>query len=94
MREEVRDRYGNVIYLTDERWRHIVKAHPQLNSKRAVVLSVIRSGKRRRDPGLSDKYFYTKPFAFPSRFKVIEVVVFYSWQNNQPNNFVITAYPK
>jgi hypothetical protein len=38
MREEVADRYGNVIYLTDERWQHIVKNHFKLNGHRAEVL--------------------------------------------------------
>jgi hypothetical protein len=38
MREEVTDRYGNVIYLADERWKHIVAGHGKLNGHRAEIL--------------------------------------------------------
>ena len=34
----VRDRYGNQIELTDERWRHIVIYHPELEEFREDVL--------------------------------------------------------
>jgi hypothetical protein len=94
MREEVTDRYGNVIYLTDERWQHIVKNHFKLNGHRAEVLSTVRSGKRKQDPKFLDKYYYTKSFHHTGkRFNKLEVVVVCRWQLNKPNNFIFTAYP-
>ena len=94
MREEVQDRYGNTIYVTDERWQHIFTSHHQLRGRRHEILSTIRSGKRSRDPSLLDKFYYAKPFLFKGRLKLIEVVVLFRWRNNQPNNFVLTAYPR
>jgi hypothetical protein len=94
MRDEVQDRFGNTIYLTDERWNHIVKSHHQLKGRRAEVLSTIRSGKRRQDPAVLDKFYYKKSVRFLGRFSAIEVVVLFRQQKDQPNNFVVTAYPK
>ncbi|NUO84101.1 hypothetical protein HUU05_28845 [candidate division KSB1 bacterium] len=59
MREEVQDRYGNTIYITDERWQHIFTNHHQLRGRRHEILSTVRSGKRSRDPLLFDKFYYT-----------------------------------
>jgi hypothetical protein len=95
MREEVTDRYGNVIYLTDERWQHIVERHPELAKCRAEVLSTIRSGDRRQSPYYPDTFHYRKTFRhFKGWFKKIEVVVAFHWQIDKPNNFVVTAYPQ
>jgi len=34
MREEVIDKLGNAVYLTDERWQHIVSEHSKLRGFR------------------------------------------------------------
>lgn len=95
MREIIQDRYGNSIYLTEERWKHIVKYHPQLISYRDEVLRTVRSGKRRQDLLWPDKfYYYRRPAkSLGGRFTSIEVVVLFRWRNGHPNNFVVTAYP-
>ena len=96
MREEVQDQYGNAVYLTDERWRHIIKGHRLLDGHRAEVLSTVRSGMRKQDQLLLGKFYYTKSFPglFRGRFTGIKVVVRFRLQNGQPNNFIVTAYPK
>jgi hypothetical protein len=94
MREEVIDRFGNVIYLADERWQHIIKRHRELDGYRKEVLSTIRSGKRRQDPLHTDKFYYYKNFShLGGQLKGIEVVVLFRWKVGKPNNFVLTAYP-
>jgi hypothetical protein len=93
VREDVQDQYGNTIYLTDERWRHIIRRHHQLDGHRDEVLSTVRSGHRKQDPLLLYKFYYTKAFPNLGRFREIEVVVVFRWKNNQPNNFIVTAYP-
>jgi hypothetical protein len=94
MREEVTDRYGNVIYLTDERWHHIVERHHEFDGHRAEILSTVRSGNRSRDPLRLDTFYYTRTFPHLSgRLKEIEVVVAFHWLGDKPNNFVVTAYP-
>lgn len=94
MREEVTDRYGNVVYLTDERWQHISKRHRELDGHRAEVLSTVRSGKRKQDALHVNKFYYNKKFwNLRGRFEEIEVVVLCRWQKDRPNNFILTAYP-
>ena len=93
MREEVQDRFGNTIYLTDERWKHIVKTHHQLNGRRAEVLKAVRLGKRTQDVVLPYKFYYNHPTQFLTPFQEIEAVVVFRWRQNQPNNFIVTAYP-
>jgi hypothetical protein len=93
MRDEVQDRYGNKIYLTDERWKHIIKGHRQLNGHRAEILKTVRLGKRTQDVVLPFKFYYNYPFQFLAPFQEMEVVVVFRWRKNQPNNFIVTAYP-
>jgi len=94
MREEVQDRNGNPVYLTDERWEHILEEHFELEEHRAEVISTVRSGKRTQDPLIPSKFYYNKKFPhLNEEFDEVEVVVLFRWQNDQPNNFILTAYP-
>jgi hypothetical protein len=94
MRDEVQDRFGNTIYLTDERWEHILENHPEMEGLREKVLSTLRAGTRSQDPLRLDTFYYNKKFAnLHEDFDEIEAVVIFSWQLNVPNNFVVTAYP-
>lgn len=93
MRDEIQDQFGNAIYLTDERWEHIIEEHSELDGHRAEVLSTVRSGKRSQDPLIPNKFFYNKKLRqLIEGFDEIEVVVVYRWQADKPNNFVVTAY--
>jgi hypothetical protein len=60
----VRDRYGNDIYLTDERWEHIVEPmnHPEMSAYEEHLKETIQSGKWKQDPLNPQKYRYVKPF--------------------------------
>lgn len=94
MRQEVTDRFGNTVYLTDERWEHIVERHPELEGLREEILSTVRSGKRRQDAMALETFYYKKAFPrLAGRLTAIEVVAVFQWQINQPNNFILTAYP-
>ena len=64
MREEIQDRFGNTIYLTNERWQHIISSHPQLKERRAEVLNTIRSGKRWQDARLPKNSIISSPSLF------------------------------
>jgi hypothetical protein len=44
----VKDRWGNAILLTDERWQHIVDGHWELADLVAQVLDTIRLGTRKQ----------------------------------------------
>jgi hypothetical protein len=58
-RESVSDRWGNEIYLTDERWDHIVETHDEMMDYRSHVLMTVRTGQRDQDP----EQFY--PYGLP-----------------------------
>jgi hypothetical protein len=47
----VRDRYGHEIYLTDERWQHIIASvnHPEMAMCEEHLQETIRSGVRKQD---------------------------------------------
>jgi len=94
MRDEIQDRYGNIIYLTDERWEHIIERHPEFTQHRTKILATVRLGKRRRDTFSLDTFYYNKTFhQLTGKLKSIEVVVIFRWQDDRPNNFIVTAYP-
>ena len=98
MREVVRDRYGNEIYLTDERWDHIVNRHPGMSNYRDHLLATLRTGRRKQDPFDPTKFKYYAPFDdLEPYYNHIVAVVKFSGQEiagreSHANNFVLTAY--
>jgi hypothetical protein len=97
-RESVSDRWGNEIYLTDERWAHIAETHDEMVDYRSRVLMTVRTGQRQQDPFDPTKYKYSKRFRdLPEVFTHIVVVVKFAWREESqgremPNNFILTAY--
>ncbi len=86
--EQVTDRWGNRIALTDERWRHIMAWHPELADFHEDVLDAIRKGTRRQDPIDPHKYKYLHPVdGLPFSLTHIVVVV-----RIAARKFVLTAY--
>jgi hypothetical protein len=59
-----RDRYGNDIYLTDERWRHIIDPinHPEMTDYEVELRNTIETRYRRQDALNPRKHRYTKAF--------------------------------
>ena len=96
--ESVSDKWGNEIYLTDERWAHIVETHDEIMEYRRHVLMTVRIGQRRQDPLDPTKYKYSKRFRdLPTGFTHLVVVVKFAWREESqgrepPNNFILTAY--
>ncbi len=97
VRESVGDRWGNEIYLTDERWQHILETHEEMTNHRGYLFETLRTGQRRQDEFDPSKYKYSKKFIdLPGDFTHVVVVVKFSQQvtarGEVPNNFVLTAY--
>lgn len=96
IRETVRDRSGNLIYLTDERWNHIIEFHPEMLNYKKYLFTTLRKGKRKQEP--LDPSIYTYYCKFRELEKgynhVIVVVKFGYTLSNEPNNFVLTAFQK
>lgn len=99
MKQTVADRYGNQIYLTDERWTHIVTTHPDMYGHKDNLLLTLKTGKRKQEPLDPSKYKYYKRFdILETGYNHIIVVVKFSEKAEKDtnksisNNFVLTAY--
>ncbi len=96
------DRYGNEIYLTDERWEHITNAmnHPEMWDYEEELRETIRVGRRKQDALNPQKYRYSKEFDnLTVQNTHIIAVVFLRFTEDEngellPNNFIVTAYQK
>ena len=96
----VQDRDGNLIYLTDERWRHIVEDnnHPELADYEDYLKATIQQGRRRQEPLNPRKYRYVRPFDdLQDGFNHVVGIVLFGFNINDqgetaPNNFIATAF--
>ena len=96
----VQDRNGNPIYFAEERWEHILESRPELEPYFDLFLETLRTGRRRQDPLIPNKYRYYKHFdeLLPENNHVILVVVFKMQLDEAgeyvPNNYVVTGWAK
>lgn len=96
------DRYGNEIYLTQERWEHIIDPinHPDMADFITELQSTIRRGARRQDSLNPQKYQYSHSFDHltDENTHIIAVVLFrfreHTLGRPSPNNYIVTAYMK
>ncbi|MEH2297409.1 hypothetical protein [Nostoc sp.] len=95
-------RYNNNIYITEERWEHIIdpENHPEIEECEDKLEETIRSGRRTQDPLNPQKYRYTQAFDdLPFGNTHIVTIVLCRFQEGKlgqpiPNNYVVTAYQK
>src|SRR5215475_8836637 len=74
--ERMHDKFGNEIYLTEERWEHIVETHEEMAGYRDRIFTTLRTGRRRQDTLDPNKYKYSKRFTdLPEDFTHVVVVV-------------------
>lgn len=98
----VHDRDGNPIYLTQERWEHIVDEmnHPEMVDHEEHLKTTIKNGRRRQEPLNPRKYRYSHPFDdLPDRTNHVVAIVLFGFDIDEqghtiPNNFVATAFFK
>ena len=98
----VQDRYGNSIYLTQERWEHIIDEtnHPEMVSYEEYLKTTIQKGRRRQEPLNPRKYRYFHPFDdLPDDVNHVVAIVLFGFDIDEqgqivPNNFVATAFFK
>ena len=94
----VHDRYGNEIYMTQERWDYILRYHDELDGLLDELLDTLRKGRRRQEPANPSKYkYYRRCDALPLEYNTIVVVVKFATRVRldgtfASNNFVITAW--
>jgi hypothetical protein len=98
----VQDRNGNWIYLTEERWQHIIDAynHPEVAAYEEHLKTAIKRGRRRQEPLNARKYRYSLAFDdLPDGFNHVVVITLFGFDVNTqgetiPNNFIATAFLK
>jgi hypothetical protein len=98
----VRDRDNREIYLTNERWKHIIDPHnhPEMAEYEEQLKETIRSGARKQDPLNPLKYRYVKAFEglAEDNTHIVAIVLFRFSEdaagNILPNNYIVTAYQK
>jgi len=102
IRWTAKDRYGNEIYITDERWEHIVDSfnHPEMKAYEEHLKSTIGLGTRSQDPLNPQKYRYIKEFGdlVEDNTHIVAIVLFRFGTDNYgrpvSNNYIVTAYQK
>lgn len=102
LRWTVKDHFGNVIYLTQERWDHIVDPinHPEMGDCEEELKKTIVSGTRKQDSLNPQKFRYLKAFdRLPGENTHLVAIVLFRFRESQsgeplPNNYVVTAYLK
>jgi len=98
----VQDRYGNFVYLTQERWEHVIDetGHPELESYEEWLKTTIKKGRRRQEPLNPRKYRYYHLFDdLPDDVNYLVAIVMFTFDIDEngksiPNNFIATAFFK
>ena len=86
---QVRDKWGNLIELTDERWQHILENHWELKEHLGTILETVQTGRRKQSAIAPTNIPYYKDFDnLPYNYTRVVVIV-----KLIRNNFIITAYP-
>jgi hypothetical protein len=98
----VRDRYGNEIYLTHERWEHIIEAsnHPEMSDYEEQLKETLQTGTRKQDSLNPRKYRYLKAFDRLAEYNThIMAIVLFGFSEDDTgkpvfNNYITTAFQK
>lgn len=98
----VRDRYGNEVYLTQERWEHIIDPinHPEMAEYEDRLKETIQTGDRKQDSLNPRKYRYLKAFNRLAEDNTHDMVIvlfgFILDERGKPafNNFITTVFQK
>ncbi len=98
----IQDRYGYYIYLTEERWNHIIEDinHPELADYEEYIKDTLQTGRRKQDTLNLQKYRYSKSYHDLVEYNthIVVIVLFRFSEDEQgrpePNNYIVTAYMK
>jgi hypothetical protein len=78
------DRFGNEIYLTEERWQHIIDVdnHPEVEPYFDYIAETIRHGRRLQNPYDPNSYRYYLTFPdLPDQNNHLIVCVRFRWHS-------------
>ncbi len=102
IRWTVSDRYSNEIYLTNERWKHIVDPfnHPEMEIYEFYLQETLMHGRRQQEPLNPRKYRYSNYFVdLPDDVNHVVAIVLFGFDVDErgqtiSNNYVATAFFK
>lgn len=95
---QAQDRYGNLIYMTEERWQHALEKRPWLADHFDDVIDTLRFGRRQQDPLNANKYKYYWPLPqLEPDFNHLVVIVLFRTAENRAgqqisNNYVVNVW--
>ncbi|HEY3866046.1 MAG TPA: hypothetical protein VGL54_08185 [Solirubrobacteraceae bacterium] len=88
IRASIGDPSGRTVELTEERWRHIVERHPEIETHGEVMLRAVQKPDRQIAGRLSnEEWFYVETDA-PSAW--LKVIVAYA----EGCGYIVTAYAR
>ena len=93
-------RFGHEIYLTDERWEHILDGHPEMRECEEALRQAIRLGTRTQEPLAPQKFRYSRavPGLPAGNTHVVAIVLFRFEERDdgsvRRNNYIVTAFQK
>ncbi|NWH05567.1 hypothetical protein [Desulfobacter latus] len=96
----IQDRHGHAVYITEERWQHILESRPELEPFFDQFLETVRTGHRKRDALIPNEYRYYKHFdeLLPDNNHLVAIVIFKmgldAHGDYAPNNFIVTGWAK
>ena len=89
----VKDRYGNSIYMTMERWQHALETRPWLEDYIQEALNTLRLGRRKQDPLNLNKYkYYRRCDDLLPEYNHMVVVVLFSEQQDENSRYTANNY--
>lgn len=96
------DRGEREIYLTQERWEHIIEPynHPEMSAYEEQLKDTIRRGLRQQDSLNPLKYRYVEAFdnLVEDNTHIVAIVLFRFSEDESgaplSNNYLVTAYQK
>lgn len=89
----IRDRYGHEIYLTDERWDHILEFHDEMAYFENELVVTLKRGRRRQDALNTSIYTYFYPFNH-LLYRHTHIIAIVKSKPYSTDHFVLTAYQK
>ena len=88
------DRQGREIYLTQERWEHILSKHPELSGRLEEVLVTIRMGRRKQSKLDPQTYcYYRRVTNLPEPYDTIMIFVAFRYRTRQLVLHLLQAPP-
>jgi hypothetical protein len=87
--DEAIDPLGRTVYLTEERWRHIIDGHPYMAPFRGEVLQAVEAPTDLIEKPRSDQDWFYLRDAGPSRW--LKVVVAF---DEDSTGSIRTAFPR